>query len=538
MNDYRDDETAAGGGFDLTQIWRMFARRKWLFIIPFFLCLGMAAVAIKTQDPIYFSAVQLQVIQEASTARSLPQEVQRYNPRSNPDQESLVMIRTIVTSPRFLRRIVGELNLHRRAMAMGEAPPAPAGVKPENWDERVIGLVARRLADQVRIRLDDQHLFSIGVRDTDPDRAYLLTRRIVDDFLAEERANRMQPSSATRDFLEGQRGIYQEQLTQAQDRLASFQRSVVNETLAGNPVTADNLNAAESVLTRLRSQTFDVGSAELMNLERLARAAVSQPPTLQDCLADADIAAATRELTSLEYDGALTQIRDAQGAAGESSSTLGLARLNLNNLVEAMIARRYPGVGASQRNHLSQYAFALLDREVAQRVGTRIETNIREFRGFMARQPQQSAELTGLQQEVTRIRDLLQRLENDIQQEELRIAANLSEIGYRIVVRQDPQRPFTPVEPNKVRLGLMGFALALAMSVGLVILAEFMDRSFKSLKDIERSLGVKVVGTLPMIETRLFGVRRHRSPWVWVALVASILVVAAAGFLFIYPRLT
>ncbi len=538
MNEYRDDETAADGGFDPLQLWRVFSRRKWLFIIPFFLCLGVAAIAIHTQTPIYFSSAQLQVIQETTTARSLPQESPRYDRRGSQDAESLVMIRTIVTSPRFLRRIVSELNLHRPLMAAGAWSQAPAGVTPELWEDQVIGRVARQLAERVRIGQDDQHLFSIGMRDSDPDRAHLLTRRVLDDFLAEERANRLQPSSATRDFLEGQRRIYQDQLTQAQGRLGEFQRSVVNETTAGNPVTADNLNDAESLLTRLRSQAFDAGGAELMNLERSVLAALDRPPTLEECLRDADVAAATRELASLEYDAALREIQGREAGAAEQGSTLGLSRLNLNNLVEAMVARRHAGLTAPQRNRVSQYAFALLDHEVARRVGARLDQNIRELRDFMARQPQQSAQLADYQQEVTRLQELLQRIELDIQQENLRLAANMSEIGYRIVVRQDPQRPVAPIEPNKPRMAMMGLLLSLALGGGLVLLAEFTDRSFRSLKDIERTLDVKVIGTLPMIETGFLTGRRRRKFWVWVLLAAAILAVAGASFLFIYPKLS
>ncbi len=538
--DSHDEDASRGGGFDPMQLWRMFVRRKWLFIVPFFLCLGMAAVAIKTQEPIYYSSVQLQVIRQASTARSLPQEAPRYDRRNNPDNESFVMIRTIVTSPRFLRKLVTDLNLHRRAIATGEVPPAPPGVSAERWEERAVGMVAARIAGQVRIRNDSESLFSIGMRDTDPDRAFLLTKKILEDFLAEERASRMAPSSATRDFLEGQRQVIAGQLAEAQNRLSEFERTRLNETLAGNPITAENLSLAEGVLGRLRSQTFDVGSTELMNLERLARDAADPLPALGDLTANPNIAAAARELASLEYDAAISEVLGRQGAgAADQSSTLGLARLNLNNLVEAAVATRYPGLGVAARTHLSQYGFALVDRDVAQRVVTRLDTNIREFRGFVARQPQQSAQLASLQQEVTRLQEQLQGLERDIAAENLRLAANMSELGYRWEVRQDPQRPYAPIEPNKVRLAFMGFALALAMGVGLVILAEFLDRSFKSLSDIERSLGVKVIGTLPMIETRLFGARtRRRSPWVWVILVAAILVVAAAGFLFIYPRLS
>jgi len=540
MDPNQDEDTAAGGGFDPLQLWRMFVRRRWLFIVPFFLCLGMAAVAIKTQDPVYYSSAQVQVIQETPTARSLPQEAARYGRQLDPDIESLVMIRTIATSPKFLERIVRDLNLHKRAMALGLLGEASPGVKPEDWEERTVMIVARWLTDQVRVRQDDKHLFSIGIRDNDADRAYHLARKVLDEFLAEERANRMAPSSATRDFLEGQRQMYEQQLAEAQSRLTEFQRSVLSESLAGNPVTQDNLNVAESVLTRLRSQAYDAGSAELINLERLARAAVTVPPTVEIYLADGDIAAALRELVNLEYDQALGGLRGRAGgtAADANNNILGLARLNLNNLVTARTARLYGQLAITERNYLTQYAYAMLDREVAQRVVGRLQRNVQEFRGVMTRQPQQTAALNVLQKDVARVQDLLQGLERDITQENLRLAANMSEIGYKIVVRQDPQRPFAPIEPNKVRLAFMGFALALAMGIGLVILAEFMDRSFKSLTEIEKALGVKVIGTLPMIETRLFSTRRQRHPWIWTILILSILVVAALGFLFIYPRVT
>ncbi|MHB8078572.1 MAG: GumC family protein [Candidatus Krumholzibacteriia bacterium] len=539
MDPYQDEGDSGGGGFDPLQLWRMFARRRWLFIVPFFLCLGMAAVAIKTQNPVYYSSAQVQVIQEAPTARSLNQEAARYSRPLDPDVESLVMIRTIVTSPKFLERVVRDLSLHKRAVALGLLGEAPAGLKPEDWDERTVMIVARWLADQVRVKQDDKHLFSIGMRDNDADRAYQLARKVLDEFLAEERANRMEPSSATRDFLEGQRQLYEQQLAEAQSRLTEFQRSMLAESLAGNPVTQDNLNLAESVLTRLRSQAYDAGSAELINLERLARAAVAPPPTVDVYVADGDIAEAMRELVNLEYDQAIGGIRGGGGAAPEAgSNVLGTARLNLNNLLAARTGRLYPQLALPERNHLTQYVYAMLDREVAQRVVGRLQRNVQEFRGVMTRQPQQTAALDVLQKEVTRVQDLLQGLERDITQENLRLAANMSEIGYKIVVRQDPQRPFAPIEPNKMRLAFMGLALALAMGIGLVILAEFMDRSFKSLTDIEKALGLKVIGTLPMIETRLFSARRRRHPWIWAILIVSILVVAAAGFLFIYPRLT
>ena len=539
MDSYADEDAPRGGGFDPHQLWRMFVRRKWLFIVPFFVCLGMAAVAIKTQAPIFFSSAQIHVIQESTTARSLPQE-SRYPARGNPDAETFALIQTIVTGPRFLEAIVRDQELDRRAREAGLVGPAPPGMSDEQWRERVVRGLARELEEQIRVRQEGVRLFGIGVRAGDPDQAYELARAVLDRFLAEERANRLQPSSSTRDFLEGQRTIYQTQLDEAETRLTDFQRTIVSETLAGNPINADNLTRAEGALSRLRGQAVDAGAADLLDLERQVREVIATPPAMTSYLSDPDVAAAVRELQNLVYDEAIGELGGAGAArpAAGAGDAMGTARLNLGRLVDIRTTEAYPQANALGRTRIAAYAYRLLEREATQRAAQRLERNVQEFRGFMARQPVQSAQLTSLQQEVTRLRELLQRLETDISAENLRLAANMSEIGYRVVVRRDPQRPFAPIEPNKLRLAFLGFALALAMGCGLVILAELLDRSFKSIPDLERELGLKVIGTLPLIETRLFGNRRARHPWVWAILVISILIVAAIGLLFLYPRLS
>ena len=111
----------------------------------------------------------------------------------------------------------------------------------------------------------------------------------------------------------------------------------------------------------------------------------------------------------------------------------------------------------------------------------------------------------------------------------------MAEIGYKMVVRKDPKMPTYPIEPNKTKLGFMGLVLALGMGAGLVIVATFMDRSFNSIDDIEKTLGVKVIGTLPVVDSDFFEIQQQRRIWVWVTIL--IVVVAGAAFvLFLLPR--
>jgi heme/copper-type cytochrome/quinol oxidase subunit 4 len=139
--------------------------------------------------------------------------------------------------------------------------------------------------------------------------------------------------------------------------------------------------------------------------------------------------------------------------------------------------------------------------------------------------------------EVQRRREMLTRLEGEIAQTTMNIEASISEIGYRIEVRRDPALPELPVEPDKLRLYVMGFGLSLAIGLGLVVLSIMLDRSFSDTASIERLVRVPVIGTLPMIQDDHFQMQRKRRVLRWSVLVFAILTVAVVFLFVIYPRL-
>jgi succinoglycan biosynthesis transport protein ExoP len=531
MDPYADESSRSGSGFDPLQLIRIFWRRKWLFFVPFILCLAMAGVAVMIQTPIFFSSGQIRVIYEPTSSNILPND-SRYG-RRNPDADALYNIETIVTGPKFLERVAQEFaRLHPEKMPGGGRAQAAGAVVA---DDPLAGAskLAWRLRSRVRVRQEKRQLYSIGIRDTDPERAYLLTQVLLDRFLEEERASRVQPRTTTRDFLEGQRQNYQENLNEKERRLTEFERSMLSESLAGNPVNEANLSRAEAALNRLRSQYFDADTAELFTLERLARSVLGGDlASVQTFSQDPDIAAAMRELVDLEYQDVLGQGTD------QRQTSMGTLRLHLNELVEDKTQQVYPALGVMERNKVSQYLYHSLYRDVQRRIMTQLEQNIKEFRDFMTRQPEQSAALARLRQEAEAARNQLQAIERDISQENLRIEASLSEIGYKMVVHEDPYLPNKPIEPDKVKLSFMGFVLALALGGGLVVLAELLDRSFRAVDQIEKMLGLQVIGTMPIIASRFFQKQKRRRLLIWLLLVLIILAVAAVGLLLVYPRLS
>ncbi len=534
MDPFAEEQTSNGSGFDPRQLLRLFLRRKWLFIVPFFLCLAMAGVAIKIQTPIYYSSAQIHVVHEATSVSVLPREVSRYGRRDR-DREVFTNIQIILTGPKFLESVVREINIHRWDTSLPDSAVI-GGEQASLAEDARIRSAANRLHGQIRVQQDGAHLFSIGVRDPDPQRAYLLTRVILDRFLEEERATRLAPATTTRDFLERQREVFAEELSEAENRLHNFQRSMLSETLAGNPINEQNLTLAETSLSRLRTQFFDSETSELFAAEREAKAVLGSLPSVVEVTQDSEIASLVRELATLEYEQALG-LATAGGQAARQDA-IGTLRIRLNGILEARTTRQYPQLGRMDRNKVSRFLYLRVFRDVHQQVISRFDQDIQAFKEFTTRQPEQSAELTRLQQEVETAREMLLAIRRDISQENLRLEASLSEIGYKMVVRRDPRLPTYPIEPNKVKLAFLGFVLAFCLGGGLVVLAHLLDRSFHSVAEIEKTLGLAVIGTLPVVENEFFAKQRLRRVWTWTILTVAILMVAAAGLLFLYPRLS
>jgi len=537
MDDFRDEELDEGGGFDPGEIVRMFLRRKWLFLVPFALCLSMAYVAIKTMDPIYQSAGELRVIRQQTVSRALNEGTPRYSRSRNPDRETEVLIRTIVTSPKFLERVVREMNLHRSSLLVDPDAPLPATMSPEQ-EEKAIARLVRQLEKWIRVKTADTHIFSIGVRHTNADLVDLLASEIMDRFLATEQASRQESVQSERDFMADQRDLYERNLQDKQAELTSFQRSLMTSNLSGNPVNEGNLSMADMLAARLENQALTGEEGNLIALRQEALGVLPAVEQFYDEIKRAsEIISLTQELTALEAQRVTDELHGGSQAV-DRQTQLGSARLNLDNMVERRVAREYTQLDVVAQSRASRYLFARLYQDVTLSVANRLQEHVRAYRRFMTRQPEQSSTLSRLLREVESAQEMLRSIEEDIRRQNLSLAASMSDIGYRMEVYRSAAPATYPVEPDKKKLAMMGFALAFAIGVGLVLLAEMTDRSLKSVQQIESTLGVKVIGTLPMVKNGPFQEHRRRRVLLWIAIILIIAAVAAVGLLWVYPMLS
>jgi capsular polysaccharide biosynthesis protein len=61
--------------------------------------------------------------------------------------------------------------------------------------------------------------------------------------------------------------------------------------------------------------------------------------------------------------------------------------------------------------------------------------------------------------------------------------------------------PESPVSPNKKLNIAVAFALGLMVGVGLALLLEFMDNTFKDKEQIEKIVGIPTLGSIPNFDS-------------------------------------
>lgn len=101
--------------------------------------------------------------------------------------------------------------------------------------------------------------------------------------------------------------------------------------------------------------------------------------------------------------------------------------------------------------------------------------------------------------------------------------------------QQEATPPPRPTDPNILVVALIGSLLGLMIAIGLILLIDVMQGSFKTVDDVERALGVPVLGGISHLETeeqRVAAVQgRRRASLVAFALVAMVVIVVTIYYI-------
>jgi len=102
---------------------------------------------------------------------------------------------------------------------------------------------------------------------------------------------------------------------------------------------------------------------------------------------------------------------------------------------------------------------------------------------------------------------------------------------------EPPVVPSKPIKPNRIKVVLMGFALAIGVGVGLGFLAEMLDSSLRGNKALEKVTGFEPLVVIPYIKTKEDLARTQKNKIIFLSVIFILFIVSIALVHFLYKPL-
>jgi polysaccharide biosynthesis transport protein len=398
----------------------------------------------------------------------------------------------IIQSTRVALAVVGELGLQHDAAFLADLPPGakvPPGSQPVSE-----GLAAEILKGRLRVEpIKDSRLATVRLEDADPQRAQRVLTTLVDAYVAQNLEDATASTSSAADWLRGQLDKLKVDLESSEMALHEYKerKNILSVAFDDQSnMLREEMKQINEALTSVRTKREEIVArrAELSkvrvdNPTNLPASELLQSVLLQDLRKKYDDA--VRERDGLTRGGKGKNHPDVQAADGQIDAARDALLAEVKNIQGAVdgdlavINRQEGGLaGLFERANKQALDLNLLE----------IEYN------RLKRSKENTEKLYDLVLERTKETDLTRMLRiNNI----------------RVVDRpMVPGGPIRPQVPINIATGMIaGLLLGIGAAMGRAVI----DRSIKTPDDVERELGVALLGLLPEIdESRKHAMARGR----------------------------
>lgn len=146
---------------------------------------------------------------------------------------------------------------------------------------------------------------------------------------------------------------------------------------------------------------------------------------------------------------------------------------------------------------------ALMEKE-AQLEGLNkyIKTLEKELGTLQAEVTEKKAEETLLQKQIVELDNTYRLLSEKITQTQITQSINLGETNLQVVSKA--LMPIKPIKPKKALNIAIAGVLGIMISIGLAFVLEFLDNTIKTKEDVEKKLGLPVLGAIPQYKPEKF----------------------------------
>ncbi|TBW08931.1 polysaccharide biosynthesis tyrosine autokinase [Azotobacter chroococcum] len=491
-----DDET------DLQQLWRTLWRRKWSILSLVVVAVTLAIFAVLGITPVYRAGATLLIEEKQANVVSIEQvygvegtgssylQTQFELLKSRALAERVVRELNLTTHPEFDPRQQPEPLLDIRGLLAGVldkiAPrpqPEDQEESPESAEARIFNEVTRAFMERISIELiGKSQLVKVQVDMTDAQLAANAANALARGFIESQMEAIMSMSATAATWMNSRLGELKIKLKEAEDRLQAFREQenlvdvggVVTISAAELSATSDRMIDARRQRAEAESLYRQVQASRSAGWEHLASIpAVLGDPLIQQFKANEAQARAKVEELAKRYGPRHPAMEAAQ-------TELAAASASLRGQVEQVVA----GI---QRNY--QMATA---NEGSLRAS--VETNKAQIQNISRKE----FKLRELQREVEANRTLYETFMTRLK--ETTATADLETANARVVDKASV--PILPIKPKKFLIVALAGLLALFAGIGITLLLDALNNTFKSTEDVENKLYMPVLGILPLVDSK------------------------------------
>ena len=506
-------------GPDLLQMWQTIWRRKWSILSLMVVVMMVAALIAFSLTPVYRAGATLLIEQKKANVVSIEQvyglegsgneylQTQFELLKSRALAERVVKQLNLTTHPEFDPRqqpeplidIGGLLANFDFAKAVPVTLPEDLEEDIDPTEAQILDTVTKAFMERISIApLGKSQLVRVQVDMADPRMATRAANALANGFIESQLEATMEMSMTATNWMNSRLSELRDTLKRAEDRLQAFREAenlvdvdgVSTISAAELSMTGDRMIDARRQRAEAQSQYQQVQAMRSGGWEKLATIpAVLGHPLIQQFKADEARARAKVDELSKRY-GARHPAMEA------ARSDLNAASASLRGQVEQIVAGIERNYQLAVANENSLQASFNANRSQIQ------EISRKEFR------------LRELQRDVDSNRALYDTFMTRLK--ETAATADLESANARVV--DQAVLPTQPIKPKKSLIVALAGILALMAGIGITLLLEMLNNTFKGTEEVESKLNLPVLGILPLIKNKqraevahLFSENKERS---------------------------
>jgi polysaccharide chain length determinant protein (PEP-CTERM system associated) len=478
--------------FTLHEYIEILRRRMWYIIIPFVLVATGACVYALTAKREYKAStlvlVSPQRVPEAFVQATVTSKV----------EERLQSIAQEVMSRTRLEQIITEYRLYEKESKRLSR-------------EEVVELMRKNIKVELPTKKDDKGFFTISFIGEDPNVVTTVANRLASLFIEENLKIREQQAVGTTEFLAGELSSAKKKLDEMETAVTNYKRRHMGEL-------PEQRDTNIKILEQLQNQNQKIGESlraaqdrklfiqkQMADMENPAPSLVSIPTARKDALTPAFETTTTGESYENQREKLKRELDELRAKYTENHPDVLTAKKKLSDLEKNKSSYdRKEDIKKDPRYRELKNQLTLTDMEIKRLSDEShlISAQINKYFARIEQTPSREQDMASLMREYQSTKETYERLLKKSQ--EAQQAENLEkrQKGEQFKVIDPARTPEKPFSPDIPKILLIGFLGGLGGGLGLAFLREQMDRSFHDSADVEITLGLKVLATIPKIENK------------------------------------